>query len=47
MIEIKNLVKIFRDGDKETQVLKGIDLKTESGEFVAIMGRARALYFIK
>lgn len=42
MIEIKNLTKTFRDGDKETQVLKGIDLKTESGEFVAIMGRSGA-----
>ncbi len=42
MIEIKNLTKTFNDGDKVTQVLKGIDLKTESGEFVAIMGRSGA-----
>ena len=42
MIEIKNLVKIFKDGDKETRVLKGIDFKAREGEFIAIMGRSGA-----
>ena len=42
MIEIKNLVKTFKDGDKETRVLKGIDFRAESGEFLAIMGRSGA-----
>lgn len=42
MIEIKNLTKTFNDGDKETKVLKGIDLKIESGEFVSIVGRSGA-----
>ena len=42
MIEIKNLVKTFKDGEAETKVLKGIDFKTEDGEFVAIMGRSGA-----
>ncbi len=42
MIETKKLTKTFRDGDKVTQVLKGIDFKAETGEFVAIMGRSGA-----
>jgi putative ABC transport system ATP-binding protein len=42
MIEIKNLVKSFKDGPVETKVLKGIDLSVASGEFVAIMGRSGA-----
>ncbi|KKU52724.1 MAG: putative ABC transporter, ATP-binding protein [Parcubacteria group bacterium GW2011_GWA2_47_10b] len=42
MIETKNLVKTFKDGEAETKVLKGIDFKTENGEFVAIMGRSGA-----
>src|SRR5258705_11376642 len=42
MIEIKNLTKTFKDGDKETKVLKGIDFKAENGEFLTIMGRSGA-----
>ncbi len=42
MIEVKNLVKAFRDGPNETRVLKGIDFTAASGEFVAIMGRSGA-----
>jgi putative ABC transport system ATP-binding protein len=42
MIEIKNLVKTFKDGPKETRVLKGIDLSVKDGEFIAIMGRSGA-----
>jgi putative ABC transport system ATP-binding protein len=42
IIEIKNIVKSFTDGDTTTQVLKGIDLNVERGEFVAIMGRSGA-----
>ncbi len=42
MIEIKQLVKTFKDGPVETRVLKGIDLKVENGEFIAIMGRSGA-----
>ena len=42
MIEVKNLKKSFKDGNKTTEVLKGIDFLTKSGEFVAIMGRSGA-----
>lgn len=38
MIKINNLTKEFLQGQQRTQVLKGIDLKIEEGEFVAIMG---------
>lgn len=42
MIEVKNLVKTFKDGPVETRVLKGIDLTIRNGEYVAIMGRSGA-----
>lgn len=42
MIKVKNLTKSFKDGEVETQVLKGVDLEVESGEFIAIMGRSGA-----
>lgn len=42
MIEVKNLIKTFVDGDKETRVLKGVDFKAKEGEFIAIMGRSGA-----
>lgn len=42
MIEVKNLKKSFRDGERELEVLKGIDFTAKSGEFVAVMGRSGA-----
>lgn len=42
MIEVKNLVKAFKDGPIETRVLKGIDFTANTGEFIAIMGRSGA-----
>ena len=36
------LEKSFTDGDKETKILKGVDLNIKRGEFVAIMGRSGA-----
>lgn len=42
MIEVKNLIKTFKDGERETRVLKGIDLSVRDGEFIAIMGRSGA-----
>jgi putative ABC transport system ATP-binding protein len=38
IIETKNIVKTFINGDTETQVLKDIDLIIPKGEFTAIMG---------
>ena len=40
MIDVKQLVKTFKDGPVETRVLKGIDLSVKDGEFIAIMGRS-------
>ncbi|MDO8564385.1 MAG: ABC transporter ATP-binding protein [bacterium] len=42
MIETRNLIKTFRDGDKETPVLRGIDFRVAKGQYVSIMGRSGA-----
>ena len=42
LIQVKNLIKTFVDGDKETRVLKGIDFSAEEREWVSIMGRSGA-----
>lgn len=38
LIELKHIVKSYPLGDTQLKILKGIDLKIEAGEFVAIMG---------
>lgn len=38
MIQIKNIRKTYQMGDNILEVLKGVDLTIESGDFVAIMG---------
>jgi putative ABC transport system ATP-binding protein len=38
IIETRNLKKQFGTGDVAVEVLKGVDLSIESGEFVALMG---------
>ncbi len=38
MIECKDLVKIYKNGEVETTALKGISFRVEKGEFVAIIG---------
>ncbi len=42
IIVTRELKKSFVDGDKVTEVLKGINLEIRRGEFVAIMGRSGA-----
>lgn len=38
LIELRNISKSFQQGELTTQVLHGIDLQIQQGEFVAIMG---------
>jgi putative ABC transport system ATP-binding protein len=38
LVYLEDVVKVFRDGNLETQVLAGIDLEILAGEYVAIMG---------
>lgn len=42
IIKTNKITKTFTDGDKETTVLKGIDMEIKTGEFVAIIGRSGA-----
>ncbi len=42
MLKVVNLVKSFKNGNIQTQVLKGIDFEAQDGEFIAIMGRSGA-----
>jgi putative ABC transport system ATP-binding protein len=38
MIEIEGVTKVYRMGNVQVHALKGIDLRVEDGEFIAIMG---------
>jgi len=38
MIEVKNVTKVYKSGDLETQALRGVSFAIRDGEFVAIMG---------
>lgn len=38
LIDVKDLVKIYKMGDVEVQALRGVSFNIENGEFVAIMG---------
>ncbi|MDW7798135.1 ABC transporter ATP-binding protein [Streptococcus canis] len=37
-MQLKNIVKSYKNGDQDLKVLKGIDLTVYEGEFLAIMG---------
>lgn len=38
MIEVKDIFKIYRNGEIETKALRGVSFTIKEGEFVAIMG---------
>lgn len=38
LIELKNIIKNYVNGDVVTKVLRGVDLSVDEGEFIAIMG---------
>lgn len=38
MLEVNNIVKIYKTGDEELTALKNISVKIENGEFTAVMG---------
>jgi len=38
MIECKNITKTYKNGEIETQVLKGVSFSIQNGEFTAIVG---------
>ena len=38
LIELKDIYKIYSDGDSEIRALDGVSLSVEKGEFVAIVG---------
>jgi ABC-type lipoprotein export system ATPase subunit len=40
IIELSDVIRVYREADIETIALRGIDLEIAAGEFVAIMGRS-------
>jgi len=38
LIEVKNVIKVFKSGEVETVALRGVSFSIEKGEFVAIIG---------
>ncbi|KKB78204.1 ABC transporter ATP-binding protein [Devosia soli] len=38
LVEVRNLVKTYGEGEAETRVLKGLDLDLETGELAALLG---------
>ena len=40
LIEVKNLTKVYRDGNSFFKALDGVSLKIEQGESVAIVGKS-------
>jgi ABC-type lipoprotein export system ATPase subunit len=40
IIELTDVIRVYREVDVETIALRGVDLRIQPGEFVAIMGRS-------
>jgi ABC-type lipoprotein export system ATPase subunit len=40
VIELRDVIRVYREADVETIALRGVDLAIQPGEFVAIMGRS-------
>jgi putative ABC transport system ATP-binding protein len=40
LVELRALTRVFREGDAERVVLRGVDLAVWRGEFVALLGRS-------
>lgn len=38
LVELENIVKTYKQADREIEVLKGISLSIDSGEFIALQG---------
>lgn len=38
MIKVENIVKVYKNGNMELEVLKGLNLEVSEGEYVAFMG---------
>ena len=41
-LDLRDVFKIYREGASETVALRGLDLRVERGEIVALMGRSGA-----
>ena len=39
-VELKDVIRIYREGNVETRALRGVDLSVASGDYVALMGRS-------
>lgn len=39
-VELRDVIRIYREADVETVALRGVDLRVEPGEFVALRGRS-------
>ncbi len=42
LIRLEGITRVYRNGEVEVPVLRGIDLSIQTGEYVAIMGRSGA-----
>ena len=40
LVELRALTKVFREGDAERVVLRGVDLAVRRGEFITLLGRS-------